>query len=133
MLGYHGINGIGPETSNHLLQIYVTPRLIYRLEALCLSLPEICSLEEYYRNNLRQLQFLHPTTAKVAIYLAFITFLDASKCFDVVDHNSMLRHLYDQGVHGKNWQLFETLYSNISSRVKWKNEISNSINDAQDI
>ena len=67
--GYHGINGTGPETSNHLLQIYVTPRLIYGLEALCLSPPELCTLEEYYKNNFRQLQFLNPTTAKVAVYL----------------------------------------------------------------
>ena len=45
----------------------------------------------------------------------------------------MLGHLYDQGVHGKNWQYFENFYSNISSRVKWKNEISNSINEGQGI
>ena len=50
----------------------------------------------------------------------YITYLDASKCFDVVDHNSMLCCLYEQGVTGKLWKLFENMYTDISSSIKWK-------------
>ena len=61
---------------------------------------------------------------------AFITFWDANKYFYVVEHNSMLGHLY-----GKNGQLFEKPIFKylIYTRVIWKNEISNSINEGQDL
>ena len=32
--GFHGNNGLDPDTSIHLLQIYVVPVLVYRLEDL---------------------------------------------------------------------------------------------------
>ena len=63
----------------------------------------------------------------------YITYLDASKCFDIVDHNSMLTHMFDQGVQGKTWQLFNNLYSDITSQVKWKGELSNAFKEGQGI
>ena len=33
----------------------------------------------------------------------YVTFLDASKAFDVVWHESMLNKLYDLGITGKLW------------------------------
>ena len=35
----------------------------------------------------------------------YITFLDTSKAFDVVDHKCMLNALYQQGVTGSLWSL----------------------------
>ena len=63
----------------------------------------------------------------------YITYLDASKCFDVVNHDSMLCCLYEQGVRGKTWKLFENMYTGITSQIKWKGELSNPISEGQGI
>ena len=49
----------------------------------------------------------------------FLTTLDTQKAFDVVDQNSLLRKLYLDGIHGKEWLLLRDLYSDCSSRIKW--------------
>ena len=67
--GFCGRNGTGPEVGKHLMKIYVTPRLKYGLKALRLRSPETKKMEDYYRNYLRMLQYMHQTTAKPAVYL----------------------------------------------------------------
>ena len=47
-----------------------------------------------------------------------LTTLYAKKAFDVVDHNSLLRRLYLDGIVGDDWLLSRDLYSDCSSRVK---------------
>ena len=54
----------------------------------------------------------------------YAAFLDASKAFDVVWHNSMLRKLYDAGLQGVDWILMKEWYSNMTSQVKWEGELS---------
>ena len=53
-----------------------------------------------------------------------MTFLDTSKAFDVVDHDSVMVHLYQQGVKGKIWQCYDELYRDITSMIKWHGNIS---------
>ena len=53
-----------------------------------------------------------------------VTLLDASKAFDVVDHDILLNELYDIGVKGKLWLTFQSMYQNATSSVKWKGILS---------
>ncbi|MEW8545672.1 MAG: reverse transcriptase family protein [Candidatus Thiodiazotropha sp.] len=61
------------------------------------------------------------------------TTLDAKKAFDVVDHNSLLRRLYLDGIDGDDWLLIQDLYSDCSSRVKWAGLISDPVNLKQGV
>ncbi|MCG7892397.1 MAG: reverse transcriptase family protein, partial [Candidatus Thiodiazotropha endolucinida] len=63
----------------------------------------------------------------------FLTTLDTQKAFDVVDHNSLLRKLYLDGVQGNDRLLLKDLYSDCSSRVKWASELSEPINIRQGV
>ena len=59
--------------------------------------------------------------------LVFTT-IDAQKAFDVVDHNSLLRNLYLDGIQVDDWRLILDMYSDCSSRVKWAILLSDRIN-----
>lgn len=63
----------------------------------------------------------------------YITLLDASKAFDVVDHDILLNELYDIGVSGNLWFIFQSMYQNSTSKVKWKNSLSTSFTIAQGV
>ena len=63
----------------------------------------------------------------------YIALMDTSKAFDVVDHRGMLNALHLQGVQGQLWKLYESLYTNIESTVKWKNETSHPFKEQQGI
>ena len=63
----------------------------------------------------------------------YITLLDTSKAFDVVDHEGMLNALHQHGISGQMWRLFDSLYSNIQSCVKWNGELSTSFQEKQGI
>jgi hypothetical protein len=67
--GLHGLNGVNPKVSIHLVQTYVTPRLLYGLEILSLTLGDIRNLELYFKKLLRQIQHLSDRTANAATYL----------------------------------------------------------------
>jgi hypothetical protein len=55
--GLHGLNGVNPKVSIHLVQTYVTPRLLYGLEILSLTLGDIRNLELYFKKLLRERPF----------------------------------------------------------------------------
>ena len=61
----------------------------------------------------------------------FLQFLDARKAFDVVWHTGLLCSLHDQGVTGPVWELFNHLYTDISSAVKWQGHLSKEFYDLQ--
>jgi hypothetical protein len=63
----------------------------------------------------------------------YITFMDASKCFDVVDHDAIMGHLYADGVRGQLWSLYDSMYSNITSVVKWQGQTSKPLEEGQGI
>ena len=62
-----------------------------------------------------------------------LTTLDTQKAFDVVDHNSLLRKLYLDGIQGDDWLLIRDMYSDCSSRVKWTGLLSDPINIKQGV
>ena len=62
-----------------------------------------------------------------------LTTLYAKKAFDVVDHNSLLRRLYLDGIVGDDCLLLRDLYSDCSSRVKWAGLVSDQINLKQGV
>ena len=49
-----------------------------------------------------------------------IAFMDTSKAFDVVHHNGLLNSIYEQGVSGGLWNLYNNPYQEIQSVVLWK-------------
>ena len=63
----------------------------------------------------------------------YAAFLDASKAFDVVWHNSMLRKLYEAGLQGVDWVLMKDWYSNMTSQVKWEGELSRPFAEQQGV
>ena len=63
----------------------------------------------------------------------FITFLDTSKAFDVVSHKCMLNALQLQGMGGKLWKLYDSMYTGSKSVVKWQGEISEPLVEKQGI
>jgi hypothetical protein len=66
--GLHGLNGVGPKVSTHMLNVYILPILTYGLEALTLDSKHYHLLECFYRNILRRLQHLPESTATPAVY-----------------------------------------------------------------
>jgi hypothetical protein len=67
--GLHGLNGVGPEVAIIQYKVYIIPILLYGLEALVLNSKELEILELYHRTNLRYIQHLPVSTAKVALHL----------------------------------------------------------------
>lgn len=67
--GLHGLNGVNPQVSIHLVQTYVTPRLLYGLEILSLTLGDIRNPELYFKKLQKQIQHLSDLTANAATYL----------------------------------------------------------------
>ena len=63
----------------------------------------------------------------------WLTTLDTQKAFDVLDHSSLLRRLYLDGIHGDDWLLVKDLYTDCSSRIKWAGGLSHPINIRQGV
>ena len=67
--GFHGINGLSPVTTKRMMQLYITPRLLFGLETLIINSKQRELLEKYYRTLLRRLQSLPESTAIEALYI----------------------------------------------------------------
>ena len=63
----------------------------------------------------------------------YVAFLDTAKAFDVVDHKGMLNALYRQGVTSNEWQLYNSLYDGVLSRVKADSTLSDPFTEGQGI
>jgi hypothetical protein len=63
----------------------------------------------------------------------YTVYMDASKAFDVVDHDCALNHLYRQGVKGDLWTLYNDLYTGITSSIKWCGTLSRPFTENQGI
>ena len=50
--------------------------------------------------------------------------LDAQKAFDVVEHDKLKIKLHEIGVVGRNWELLDSLYTNIKQTTRWNNKYS---------
>ena len=67
--GMNGLNGTGPKVAIRQYVMYVLPTLLYGLEAVTLTNPEIDVLSAYHRKTLRHLQHLPTSTAIPALHL----------------------------------------------------------------
>ena len=67
--GLHGVNGLSPAVSAHIIKIYVIPRLLYGLDATVTTKKQKEELSSYHKNLLRSIQGLPRSTACEAIYL----------------------------------------------------------------
>jgi hypothetical protein len=54
----------------------------------------------------------------------YVCTLDAKKAFDTVCHASLLRKLFVDGVDLKCWKLTQQCYKGMTSKVKWKDNMS---------
>ena len=59
--------------------------------------------------------------------------MDTSKAFDVVSHTGMLNSLHEQDVRDSLWSMFNSLYTGITSIVKWNGELSDAFDEKQGI
>ena len=80
------------------------------------SAPLLCEfIEEYEREN----KDLNSPT--------YIGLLDGKSAFDVVVHANMIRRLFQIGFSKQSITLINNLYTNASSCIKWKDQISKSM------
>jgi hypothetical protein len=62
-----------------------------------------------------------------------ITYMDASKAFDIAWHSTMLCKMYDRGIRDDLWLLLCNMYDGITTKIKWKGKISRPIDERQGI
>ena len=67
--GLHGYNGLGPETSVQLYQVYVLPTLVYGFEVVLPEQKLMDMLERTNKKFLKHILSLPTTTADSAVYV----------------------------------------------------------------
>lgn len=67
--GFHGHNGLNPETTLHLTRIYVLPTLLYGLEILVPKGKHLQILDNYLKSLLKQQLHLPKSTADPVIFI----------------------------------------------------------------
>ena len=83
--GLHGENGLDPETSLHLYQIYVLPVLLYDMEVVFPRPKFMEVLDKFNKHNIKHLLSLPVTVADPAIYL-----LSGTLPIEAMIHNRVL-------------------------------------------
>ena len=73
--GLHGLNGLNPKVSIHIIRIYVIPRLTYGLETIRIAAADLTAINMYFKRLLKQIQHLPKRTLDAATYI-FITWTD---------------------------------------------------------
>ena len=63
----------------------------------------------------------------------YITYLDASKAFDVVFHNSLMNSLHGSNIVGNMGSVLNNSYQGIHSTVKWNKETSRQFQESQGV
>ena len=59
--------------------------------------------------------------------------LDVQSAFDVIQHKILLDKLIDQSIHPTLWLIIKDLYSDLTSKVKWACELSESVDILQGV
>ncbi len=67
--GLHGLNGLCPTVSLHMIRIFIIPRLIYGLESIRLTPKDMDTIVLYFKRLLKQIQHLPTRTSDAASYL----------------------------------------------------------------
>ena len=63
----------------------------------------------------------------------YVAALDVQTAFDVVDHDSLLRKLYLDGISGDDLLFMKDLYSNMTAKVKWDGFLSSPVSIRQGV
>ena len=83
--GFYGLNGISPEVSIHIINIYILPAIMFGLDTLRLTRTDYGELANYHRKLLRCIQHLPKATAGPALYL-----LTGSLPVEALHHKNVL-------------------------------------------
>ncbi|CAG2245590.1 unnamed protein product [Mytilus edulis] len=67
--GFHGHNGLDPETLVHLFKTYISPVLLYGMELLLPKTAMLLQLEKFQKRLLKQLLSLPTSTPDPAVYI----------------------------------------------------------------
>jgi hypothetical protein len=67
--GYHGNNGLDPDTLIHLFKTYITPVLLYGMELIIPKATPLIQLELFQKRMLKQILSLPTRTADAAVYV----------------------------------------------------------------
>jgi hypothetical protein len=63
----------------------------------------------------------------------YVTFMDSSKAFDMVDHTALLNSLYDLNIDPQLWCLYSDMYTNVMTRVRSNGQMSRLIQESRGI
>jgi hypothetical protein len=67
--GLHGLSGLNPRASIHLINCYVIPRLLCGLDVIQLSAIDVKNLNVYFNKPVKQIQHLPERTANAGVLL----------------------------------------------------------------
>jgi hypothetical protein len=67
--GLHGLSGLNPRASIHLINCYVIPRFLYGLDVIQLTASDVKNLNVYFNKLIKQIQHLPERTANVGALL----------------------------------------------------------------
>ena len=67
--GLHGLSGLNPRASIHLINCYVIPRLLYGLDVIQLTASDVKNLNVYFNKLIKQIQHLPERTANAGALL----------------------------------------------------------------
>ena len=150
--GLHGLNGVNPEVSVLLWNLYIQviqPRLLYGLESIQLSRADISKLEKYQGDFLRQIQHLPERVAACSVYIlsgllpveaeihkSQLTLFGNIICQDCVERDLAIRQLAVKDLKSKSWfiTIQETLFQynlpsahdlieNPPEKITWKAQV----------
>ncbi len=154
--GLHGENGLDPETSLHLIQIYVLPVLLYGLDVVLPTAKQIKQLDTFYRKFLKQILSLPQTVANPAVYIlsgtipieAYIhkrsltLFGNICRLENSVENSIVKRQLSVKSIYSCSWssqirqillkyELPEPLdlLDNPVEKAKWKSQVNKAVNN----
>ncbi|CAC5376143.1 COLEC12 [Mytilus coruscus] len=114
------------------VSVEIARRLEYEL------LPSQNPLQRGFTEGASSLFAAFITTETILVYrllqiLLELSALDAEKAFDTLSHEIMLNKLFHDGIEGDMWILLRNIYQDLSLKVKWNNETSESINILQGV
>ncbi|CAC5405366.1 unnamed protein product [Mytilus coruscus] len=114
-----------------IFESIVKGRLEYEL------LPSQNPLQRGFTEGASSLFAAFITTETILLYrllqiLLELVALDVEKAFDPLSHEIMLNKLFHDEIEGDMWILLRNIYQDLSLKVKWNNETSESINILQE-
>ncbi|VDI04539.1 Hypothetical predicted protein [Mytilus galloprovincialis] len=157
--GLHGINGLNPCVSLHLIRIYIIPRLTYGLEAIRLAAKDLTTINQYYKRLLKQIQHLPDKAADSACYLLLgeppikaeihrrilTTFGNIIRNFDSIEHQLAWRQLATKSKSSNSWFIMVKsileqydlpscydLLQNPPGKLTWKELVKRTVNSYWD-